>query len=367
MKPTSALRVIESTPEGADTKPPAVALRGTLDGPEGYALGRATIDQLETLRVAAVPLNYELWAYALCRPDSTLARRLRELVEARTTISEDISEKLAAEHLPRFRKAVLIDQASTVIDAELQQMASALSVAQSSTTSYASALRTAREALPNVSTAGDLRLISDDLLAATDRSEMQIRGLQSRLDLSARELHKLSTALERANAEARTDQLTGLWNRKAFDERIDSLVKQAHATDGRLGMALIDVDHFKKVNDTWGHQTGDQVLRFIASEIGRTAQPPRFCVRYGGEEFAILFPAEGRQAMVETLEKIRTSIYERQLRRRSTGESLGQLSVSAGYAELQPGQSAEDLIACADRALYTAKREGRNRTVLGQD
>jgi diguanylate cyclase len=255
---------------------------------------------------------------------------------------------------------VLIEEASSVIDEELQQMASALGAAQASTTAYAGVLRTAGAALPTARSGAELSRLATELAAATDRSEAQMRALQQRLESSAGELHRLWAALEKANVEARTDPLTGLWNRKAFDERLAALFKLG----GRLSLAIVDVDHFKRVNDRWGHQTGDQVLRFIAAELSRSAPSPRVCIRYGGEEFAILFPGESRGAILESLETMRTSIHERQLRRRSTGELLGQLSVSAGLAERGPADTVATLIARADAALYAAKRGGRNRVVF---
>ncbi len=128
-----------------------------------------------------------------------------------------------------------------------------------------------------------------------------------------------------------------------------------------MTLAVIDIDHFKNFNDTWGHQTGDQVIRYVASVIGRMAPPPRFAARYGGEEFGLIFPGESAAMVHKTLEEIREEVCSRTLRRRSTNEELGAVSVSAGYAERRPRESSHSLMERADSALYDSKRAGRNR------
>ena len=101
--------------------------------------------------------------------------------------------------------------------------------------------------------------------------------------------------------DATTDGLTNLANRKAFDEELERACADADADGAPLPLAVLDIDHFKNFNDTWGHQTGDQVIRYVASVIGRVGAPPRFAARYGGEEFAMIFSGEtagaGRDAL----------------------------------------------------------------------
>ena len=121
---------------------------------------------------------------------------------------------------------------------------------------------------------------------------------------------------------------------------------------------MLDIDHFKRFNDTWGHQTGDQVLRYVASIIGRLGAPPRMAARYGGEEFALLFPYEGADKAMQTLESIRVEISSRMLKRRSTNDDLGAVTVSAGFALRAPGETPAALLERADAALYVSKRGG---------
>ena len=156
-----------------------------------------------------------------------------------------------------------------------------------------------------------------------------------------------------------TDALTSLANRKAFDEAMERACGDAEIAP--LTLAMIDIDHFKRFNDTWGHQTGDQVIRYVASVIGRLGAAPRMASRYGGEEFAILFPSERSEHVMRALEAVRIEIASRMLKRRSTNEDLGTVSISAGVAQRLPGETALALMERADTALYTSKRTGRDK------
>ena len=109
------------------------------------------------------------------------------------------------------------------------------------------------------------------------------------------------------------------------------------------------------------------MIRYVASVIGRIGEPPRCAARYGGEEFGLICPGEGAAAVQAALEEIRTEICSRTLKRRSTEEDLGTVSVSIGLAEARPGESAHALMERADAALYVSKRAGRNRVTLSED
>ena len=128
-----------------------------------------------------------------------------------------------------------------------------------------------------------------------------------------------------------------------------------------MTLVVIDIDHFKRFNDTWGHQTGDQVIRYVASVLQRLGAAPRMAARYGGEEFALVLPGDVAAMATRMVDAMRREIGSRNLKRRSTNEDLGAVTVSAGVAELHRGEAAAALLARADRALYTSKRTGRNR------
>ncbi len=186
-------------------------------------------------------------------------------------------------------------------------------------------------------------------------------------DISERKEYEESLTQEKRQAQAlaSTDGLTGLNNRRAFDERLSMEWTAARERQSSLSIVLFDVDHFKAYNDTYGHQAGDDCLRQVARVIAEcTRRPGDMAARYGGEEFAVVLPYASIDRAREVAERIREKVEELALDHRTTPR--GRVTLSAGVATMQPcgGMVAEALVEAADRALYTAKREGRNCIML---
>jgi len=157
--------------------------------------------------------------------------------------------------------------------------------------------------------------------------------------------------------DAQTDYLTGLASRRAFEHQGHRLVNVAQRYSQPLSLIMADIDHFKAINDEWGHQRGDQVLTDLARLIQETVREADLSGRWGGEEFVLLLPATAPQAAEILAERLRTALAQRDF---GIGRAV---TASLGVAGLQPGQTLTDLHAVADGALYRAKRAGRNRVV----
>jgi diguanylate cyclase (GGDEF)-like protein len=161
--------------------------------------------------------------------------------------------------------------------------------------------------------------------------------------------------------QATTDGLTGLVNHRTFQERFQAMLGRAERHKFPVSLILTDIDHFKKVNDNYGHPTGDDVLRRVAAILGASARKIDIGARYGGEEFAIVLEATDRVGARNLAERIRVEI-EQQTFQSSKGPFKATLSLGvASYPD--DGTAKADLIAHADQALYAAKHGGRNRTV----
>jgi diguanylate cyclase len=334
-----------------------VALRA----PQAYDLARKALDDMERHRVWPTPLNYELWVHYVGYPAGALAKEIERLLSVGTPITEDVSEILAATYLPKARLNEQIRDAGDQLSRELASVAQAINQAKLSSEIYGRTLAGAGQSLDAEIDAIELRRTVEVLSSATRLVQRENVSLEKKLAASAAEVGRLKEHLEQVRRDAATDALTNLANRKAFDEELGRACAEAVEKGEPLTLAVIDIDHFKNFNDTWGHQTGDQVIRYVSSVIGRMAPPPRFAARYGGEEFAMIFPREHDADAIETLEEIRIEVSSRMLKRRSTNEDLGTITVSAGLAELHPGESVETLLDRADAALYTSQRSGRNR------
>lgn len=346
-------------PAGKTTIMPA-DIQASLRSPKGYDIARQALDVMQAHGVWPTPRNFELWVHYVSESASPLAKEIDRRLGAGEAITESLGEALAAQFLPDARLNGDILQAGDVLSKELQSVTRAIETAQKSSEEYGQELATASQRLGG--DAGAVKAVVQDLASATAKVQGDNAQLESQLAETTAELDRLRENLDQVRRDAMTDGLTNLTNRKAFDERLAQACEHADAEGEAVTLAIIDIDHFKGFNDTWGHQIGDQVLRYVASVIGRLGAAPRIAARYGGEEFAIIFPAEGGRTAMAVLEEIRVEVSSRALKRRSTNEDLGAITVSAGYAERLKGESTASLVGRADAALYASKHAGRNRT-----
>lgn len=338
-----------------------------LRGPEAFSLSRRVIDEMESAGVWPTPLNFELWLHYLGDPEGALGREIRRIVDANEPFSEAVADMLAAEYLPRGRLTEEIRDAGRVLDRELHSVSEAIAKAHRSQTAYGRTLDKASARMDGVEGGEQLQTIVSGLTAATRKIQRENETLEKRLEVSTREVARLREHLEQVRRDALTDALTNLSNRKAFDEQLVAACEAADAEGEALTLAVLDIDHFKRFNDNWGHQTGDQVLRYVASVIGRVAGAPRMAARFGGEEFAMIFPRERADQVRTALEAVRREIASRSLRRRSTNDDLGVVTISAGFAIRRPGETPTLLLERADTALYASKHAGRNRVSSAED
>jgi diguanylate cyclase len=188
------------------------------------------------------------------------------------------------------------------------------------------------------------------------------------LEMSRSELHAktLRHNLHQARHIAEVDHLTGLPNRRAFEARLASEYVAAQEADERLCVAFCDIDHFKAINDTHGHEAGDRILKAVAQNLARISGDHCHVARHGGEEFVVLF----RGAMVnecwDLLDDVRAQQAERRLVNRATDVPFGKVTFSAGIADIFAFPDARAALRAADQALYRAKHEGRNRIVVAR-
>jgi diguanylate cyclase (GGDEF)-like protein len=156
--------------------------------------------------------------------------------------------------------------------------------------------------------------------------------------------------------QAMTDALTGLFNHRYFQERLDREMKLADRNNAQVSLILLDLDHLKRINDTHGHRTGDTALCHVANIMQSTVREVDICARYGGEEFVIVLPQCGREDAISVAERLRETIASRPVTK------IGQVTASIGVATYPAAARAkEELIEMADRAMYLAKAAGRNR------
>jgi diguanylate cyclase len=338
----------------------------TLRGPDAYRIARKAIEAMERHHVWPTALNFELWSHFIADPNGALARELSRLINLGEPLTETVSEELAAQFLAKSKLNEQIRDAGDQLSKELAAVSRAIQTAQKSNQAYGQTLAGASQELVSATDATALKSMVDTLTTATALVQQQNQTLEKKLSESTTEVARLREHLEQVRRDATTDGLTNLANRKAFDDELARACADADEQGVPLTLAVLDIDHFKNFNDTWGHQTGDQVIRFVASVIGRIGATPRFAARYGGEEFAMIFPGEDAGIVEGCLEEIRDEVASRMLKRRSTNEDLGTITISAGLAQRKAGEGSACAMERADAALYISKRAGRNRVTNGE-
>jgi diguanylate cyclase len=332
-----------------------------LRGPKAYEVAHAALDRMQKANIWPTALNFELWIHLVADPEGPLAREIERLLENGEPFSDIVAEELAHAYLPKMRLQDEIKDAGDQLSVELATVSKAIKNAQRTNASYSQQLAAARHELSDERAPAEVKTLIRGLTQATDLVQTENMVLQQRLHDSTAEVGRLRDHLAQARRDATTDALTSLANRKAFDDELERACMAADASGVPLQLAVLDIDHFKVFNDTWGHQTGDQVLRYVAGVIGRVGAPPRFAARYGGEEFAMIFAAENSVEVDGILREICQEIASRRLKRRSTNEELGTVTISAGFAQRRPTEPPASLMDRADTALYESKRAGRNR------
>ncbi|NNC55792.1 MAG: GGDEF domain-containing protein [Pseudomonadales bacterium] len=202
-----------------------------------------------------------------------------------------------------------------------------------------------------------IKLVIENLISSTEKTSSVVNNFQQQLSSAELEIIALKAQLEQKEQDAYLDALTKLGNRRAFDQKIYALCEDESA-DATL--VLFDLDHFKKLNDTYGHLIGDKVLQGVSQIMQQLCPDNALATRYGGEEFAFL--VEGKEdAGAHIAEQTRAMLHKLSLRKKGTNELIDKVTASFGVAEKLPGEMPEELIGRADKALYSAKHGGRDQ------
>ena len=211
-----------------------------------------------------------------------------------------------------------------------------------------------------------LKWISSYLLSSEQRLTSGLQRKNQELEQTLGHLQRTRAERDRQEALARTDELTGLVNRRHMNLELERLLESPATVRGGLAVLLVDLDDFKRINDTYGHPCGDAVLKAVAGILRASVRPMDLPCRIGGDEFAVVFPNVTRELAGSRAETIRQRICEDPLDLRGFGRRVT-VSVSMGGAYLRPGESVSELFARADQGLYASKRRGKNRLTWAED
>ncbi len=320
----------------------------------------SAISYIKRNTLPAHPRSYELW-YTYCAGyNHGLNRAINDVLKQKRRVTSTEMETIYGQFLSPTKLGDQLDNVGDQVFQEVEGLVDSLQLSADATSDYGDILESAGEKLKKLDNAANLQAVIKHLVNSTRNAMSSNQALESQLLESKRQIENLKDKLETIRYESLTDELTTLHNRKHFDASIERMISQAEHDNSGIALLMTDIDHFKKFNDTFGHQTGDQVLRLVALATKQNVKNEDVPCRYGGEEFAILLPGTDLQSAKAIAEKIRLAVQAKELVKRSTGENLGKVTVSIGIAIQQPGDNSHTLISRADEAMYLAKRSGRN-------
>jgi diguanylate cyclase len=331
------------------------------------ALAEVALGQIKSLRQTAIPRNYEIWYVYATGYNAPLNKIINETLARNGRLTEADLEQIYETYLSHLKTTDRIDKVGARVIGEIDDVMTLIEDALGMSASYDDCLSGATDKLPVARNSDQVKAIVETLMQSTHDMRETNKALQDRLSLSKSEISDLQQSLEAIRAESLTDPLTGLGNRKYFDRSIVVAVQNALASGEPLSLLMFDIDHFKSFNDSYGHLTGDQVLRLVGLSLKQTIKGQDITARYGGEEFAVVLPDTALRQALTVADHIRRAVMAKELKKKSTGEILGRVTISVGVSMLKPGDDTDSLIERADACLYAAKRNGRNRVICEAD
>jgi diguanylate cyclase len=345
---------------GESRAAPHVSLN-PISGAQGAAAAQEALDLMRQHGVTPTSDNYEVWLEYRLGRNPALTSAIDARIATKAPLGNEFTAQLHEQHFGDAAASAQIVITGERIARDLSQVVNFLRQAEEKSGDYGRTLEVAASDLNRGMSAEQIRQIVASLAAATLDMASHNQHLTEKLKKSKNEIDTLRSNLESVRVESLTDALTGLANRRMFEETLRMRTDEAHGQETDLCLMLCDIDHFKRFNDTWGHHTGDQILRFLASSMQVHGRRDFLIARYGGEEFAMIMPRTDLAAATQVAEAMRTAIQSKRLRRRSTNEDLGQVTVSIGIAKLMPSDTSQGFVERADACLYASKRNGRNQ------
>ncbi|PLW82022.1 GGDEF domain-containing protein [Kineobactrum sediminis] len=311
-------------------------------------------------RIAANPINYALLYDYVAEQNPELNKAIDSLLAESKTLESKKSEELYASFICNASLESFED-INQKIHRVLTRASNAIDETFNKAEQTGESFEQKSALLENTSEVANHQAIFQDIIRETRALAVTTQAMQSELTKANTEMEQLRAELVTVRKVATTDGLTGLLNRHAFDEIMSDIVRGNEKPP--VCLAMLDIDHFKQVNDTWGHTIGDNVIRYVAALIKKHVSEYHHVARYGGEEMIIVMPGTSKNAALAIAENIRSDMEKSRLKRKSDDHLLGKITISIGIAELQQNDTAENFVNRADEALYKAKDSGRNKVV----
>jgi diguanylate cyclase len=321
---------------------------------------RQAIPLANKYSLALNPIIYTVFYQYVGQQNPSVVSAIDALI-AQQNLTQTTVQQVYLDHISSL-EFKLVESMSANVGGLIHATQGAITRAEDDTQLYSNQLALASQQLTQIPLAPGVGAVLAHLQQETRNMQESSAKLRTELMEANDKIASMRLEFNRVRHESLTDPLTGLKNRRAFDQELTQLFKSALDSQEPISLVILDIDHFKHINDTYGHLLGDSVLKKMAAWLSETVRGKDIVSRIGGEEFALLLPETDLRGAASVAENIRTNIAKRILKH---GErTLGTVTVSAGAAQFKMSESIETFFDRADQALYQAKRTGRNRVVI---
>jgi len=323
---------------------------------------RMVLPLISKCKIPANPINYSLCYEYVSGKNLPLRETFDRQIQDNQVMTPEFTQQLYKQFILNGASDKF-DEIGSGLNALVHQTLDSIRQTESSANSSATAFSSQSAKLANVDDVSEVKDIVQGLIEETKQLANASSGLKTQLNDTNLEIEQLRDELEKMKEAAQTDALTGLLNRRAFDQEMEALMAKSEQCAQKTFLLLMDLDHFKRINDTCGHLVGDKVLRYTAKLLQQFVKDNDMVARYGGEEMAVLLNNIDKSKAIKVANDIREALEKSRLQRKDNGKSIGQVTLSVGLSALKPSDTVEALIGRADTALYQAKDAGRNQVV----
>jgi diguanylate cyclase len=330
----------------------------TIDESRSYL--RLALEQLGKHQLPTDPLNYCVWYEYASGKNDRLTSTIDTFLERQVAFSPEISQQLYGQFISNGGEAL-----TSLIQKELKKVLTtifgAIRTTNQSFSESETNLETMNQALVPTLSEAAIETIVTQVKQEINRLESTSNSFKDEIRQANREIDLLKMKMERYRREALKDPLTQIDNRRGFDKKLADAIRAADETGKPLCLAIADIDHFKQVNDTYGHLVGDNVIRMVARTMKAHIKGKDLVASVGGEEFALLLPDTPYDGALKLAQDMCRVFSQLDLKKKNTGESLKSITLSFGVTRYRPRETAETFVKRADEALYRSKETGRNR------
>jgi diguanylate cyclase len=323
---------------------------------------RLALTYIAKYNLPANPVNYTVWYEYVAGKNMKLKKAIDASLDAAKPISASNVEILYQKYVADGDR-IVISRLLTKIALMLKDITGHVLETEGDLAGHGKNLGELADQISKAHDYNEIKDVVDQMIVETKELVDSGKRLQKRMKISSEDLKQLQQDLEKSQQEAQTDVLTSLLNKRGFEKRFELERIRAKQNEIPFSLIMVDIDHFKKVNDSFGHLVGDSLLKSIANLLKSHLRKNDIASRYGGEEFLILLPETGIQGAKAAAQKIRDTLATKEWKLKETGKPMGKITVSMGIALYKLNEPEEALIKRVDDALYLAKNRGRDQIV----